>query len=215
MGDEIMGFEGRIEYCEETVRGTPNYSSTMVWIGDVREWSIKAEGETNERQSFKARGSTTQRRPSSIRSGKQKVTAKIAWALQASSDIYSYMDFIALFLGTSTGVADAQKAFTLNCVHKEGTAEGGMIGSVGAKLQIKCGIGEDIMASGEVECISYDPSAPLLVTSDLSGASDAFEQAVAASGDILKWTDSGIVISGTTSDMVTDWQLDLDHRLNT
>ena len=219
--DQINGWEGRIEYIKETAYGTLPYTGTMGWIGDVREFSVEVKADTKERFRVGPRGGTSNRGPSGLAPQKETYSAKIVWAPQASSAVYFYMSFVGLIIGAETGPGDTRQSMVINAVHKEGTCEGPLYGGVGSYFQAKASVGEDILFEAEIKSAYYDPSAPLSVTSDLSGATDSFQQATTASGAVLNWTDSEVLLSGTTQDMITDWEFKIDnqaeerHRINT
>ncbi len=211
--DPIMGWEGHVTYKPEGTPGTVDFSTTLLIPGHVTDFSFKDEFETKERHRFKGRGNANRRTPASIASGKEKASAKLTWSPLASSAAYEYMSFVAQCLGSSDGIADEQKYFTLNIVHKEATAESLMKGTVVKTFTMKCGVGEDVLMEAEVECLDYDPSVVLPVTSDLSGATDNMLQATEPSGDVLRWLDCEVAISGTTMDIVTDFEVKVDHKV--
>jgi hypothetical protein len=212
MGTGIEPWNGRIEYVEEASYGALPYSSTMGWIGDVRSFEVKVKKDKDTRHRLAARGATNKRKPSSVKEGMEHYSVKMEWAPQASSAIYDYMNFVSTLIGTSTGIADTKRSLVLNAVAKEGTVEGPVLGAVDNYFQAKGSVGEDIIFEAELLAQDWDPSAPLSVTSDLSGAVESFEEAAEASGEVLDWLDSEVVLSGTTQDMLTDWEFKIDNK---
>lgn len=211
---QIMGYEGRVEYVEESSYGTPPYTSTLCWIGDVRKFEVNVKTEKAPRFRMRPRGATNRRQAAGTRSGKTTMTCKLEWAPQAtntSADM-TYMSFVAMCLGTSTGIGDARKSITLNAVNKEDTVEGPFTGAVCKSFSVKTSVGEDVIMNAEFEAKEYDPSAPLVVTSDLSAASNAFEQAEQSDGEVLDFDDVSLSISGTQIDGMTDMELKVDNR---
>ena len=214
MANQIMGYEGRIEYVEESSYGVSPLSSTLCWIGDVRKFSMNVKTEKKTRWRMRPRSATNQRTPAGIASGKTTLNAKIEWAPQAantSADL-NYMSFVAMCIGTSTGIADTRKSITLNVVNKDGTCEGPILGAVCKTFSVKCAVGEDVIMNAEFEGATYDPSAPLNVTSDLSGATDSFEQAAESAGEVLDFSDCTLTISGTAQGNITDFEFKIDNR---
>lgn len=217
---QLMGWEGRLEYVEETSEGVPPTSVTLAWIGNVLDFTPKAKVETKSRYRMPPRGATSPRSPDSVAKGLETFGCKFSWNPQASSAIYDYMDFVTILLGSATGIGATKKTAMLNVVEKEGTSEGPMKGCVAKYFLAKCSKGQDVLFETEVEAGSWDPSAPLTVTSDLSGASDAYLQATEASGDVLDWSNVTITLSGTAQDAATDCEFRIDfgakprHRMH-
>ena len=209
---QAMGFEGRLEFVEETNYGAASTSLTMIWIGSVNKFTIVNKIEKKTRHRLRTRGATTQRTPSGIANGKQSISAKVEWSPQATGTVGNYMSFVAELIGTSTGIADTRKSIMLNAVHKDGTVEGPLKGCVSSYLSVKCGVGQDVMMDAEVLANAYDPSAPLDVTSTIVGATDCYQIATECDGEVLEWTDCEIQISSTSQDLITDFEFKIDNK---
>lgn len=209
---QIMGWEGRVEYIEEATYGTPTLSSSLAWVGDVRSYSVGVSVDKKHRKRLAPRGSTTQRVPDSMLSGLEHTIVKVEYCPQASSATYDPMDLVGVCLGSNSGVANTRKSAMFNCVAKETVVEGPVKGCVNNYFQASCSVGEDVIFEMEFTGQYWDPSAPLSVTADLSGATDSYLQATEASGADLTWNDTEVKISGTTCDLVTDWEFKVDNQ---
>ena len=209
---QIMGFEGRVEYVKEATYGSLPYTSTLGWIGDVRSFSVELAVERKNRYRLRPRGATNARTPAGVSSGKEKYSVKIEWAPQASGDVYTYMSFVGLMIGTTTGIGDARESCVINAVHKDGTVEGPLLGCVCNSFSAKCSVGEDVIFEAELLANDYTPTTALNVTSDLTGVTDGFEQAGEATGEVLDYTDVTITLSGTAQSFVTDFEFKIENN---
>lgn len=212
MGQQIEGWQGRVEYVLESTYGQLPYTSTMLWIGDVKDFTVTHKIDTKARYRCAPRNSTSRRMADSIQQGEETVKAKIKWSPLASTSLYSYMDFVAALIGSTAGPTDTRQSMVINAVQKEGACEGPIVGGVAAYWNVKCSKGEDVVFETEIEGIGYDLSAGLDVTSDLTGGTNLFEAAVEPSGSTLNWLNVEVGISGTTNDMVTDVEFKVDNQ---
>ena len=217
---QVNGFEGRLGFVEETNYGVPSTSLTLVWIGSVNKFTIVNKVEKKTRHRLHVKGSTVNRTPSGIASGKQSISAKVEWSPQGTGAVGHYMSFVAELIGTSTGLADTRKSIMLNAVHKDGSVEGPLKGCVASYFNCKCSVGQDVMMDTELLAATYDPSAPIDVTITIAGATDVYHVATECDGEVLEWTDCEIQISSTSQDLITGFEFKIDnktserHRLN-
>jgi hypothetical protein len=100
----------------------------------------------------------------------------------------------------------------LNAVHGSGAVEGPILGAVCNYFNCKCSVGQDVIMEAEFLASEYDPSAPIDVTSDISGGTDVFKGAVESDGEVIDWNDVEVTISGTSADTVTDVEFKIDNK---